>query len=347
MKRAWKYLLLLIIPLVLSISLNKGSYYAEAVPEKKEEIERLLELLHQQDTGSRPRFLLVKQIAGILHTAGARDEMNLLLTSYVEQYPQDKYNGFLLLMVAQDYIERGAYPFAEIYYERILNNHPDLIVKGKSVHYLCLNQLIKLTEDPEYKIFYYKQLISRFNDQIDPGITYYNLAKTYEKLGEWDQAFQAYKTFLKYPDTRIPGNADAYKQVKSMFDFHQSSKSWTVATLPDLINRVKWALRNRNIYQLRRLQAKVNFFAISWDQEETDSKESVVFDLGTFLRRGKVYYSDELDIGSNAREAYLKTWGWSYRIRTWYLYFRKIDFPADPEINGRWEWAGIYFGDKL
>ena len=25
----------------------------------------------------------------------------------------------------------------------------------------------------------------------------------------------------------------------------------------------------------------------------------------------------------------------------------KVNFPADPEIHGRWEWAGIYFGEKL
>ena len=57
--------------------------------------------------------------------------------------------------------------------------------------------------------------------------------------------------------------------------------------------------------------------------------------------------ASELDPDSNAQEAYLETWGWSYyRIRTWYLYFRKVHFPADPEINGHWEWAGIYFGSK-
>ncbi|MDR1596788.1 MAG: tetratricopeptide repeat protein, partial [Treponema sp.] len=46
-------------------------------------------------------------------------------------------------------------------------------------------------------------------------------------------------------------------------------------------------------------------------------------------------------------EAYLRTWGWSQYISTWYLYFRKINFPSDPEIHGRWEWAGIYYGEKF
>jgi len=43
----------------------------------------------------------------------------------------------------------------------------------------------------------------------------------------------------------------------------------------------------------------------------------------------------------------LRTWGWHQYLSTWYLYFRKIYFPADPEIHGRWEWAGIYYGEKF
>ena len=47
-----------------------------------------------------------------------------------------------------------------------------------------------------------------------------------------------------------------------------------------------------------------------------------------------------------ASKAFLRTSNWSYRVGTWYFYFRRIDFPSDPEIDGRWEWAGIYFGEK-
>jgi hypothetical protein len=24
-----------------------------------------------------------------------------------------------------------------------------------------------------------------------------------------------------------------------------------------------------------------------------------------------------------------------------------VNYPPDPEINGRWEWAGIYLGDRF
>jgi hypothetical protein len=65
------------------------------------------------------------------------------------------------------------------------------------------------------------------------------------------------------------------------------------------------------------------------------------------MRGNRIRYSDELDASSTANEAYLRTWGWTQTISTWSLYFRKIHFPLDPEINGHWEWAGIYYGEKF
>jgi hypothetical protein len=71
------------------------------------------------------------------------------------------------------------------------------------------------------------------------------------------------------------------------------------------------------------------------------------FNLSDFMRGNRIRYETELDAGSNANEAYLRTWGWSQYISVWYFYFRKINFPLDPEIHGRWEWAGVYYGEKF
>ncbi len=158
---------------------------------------------------------------------------------------------------------------------------------------------------------------------------------------------QAYTKFMKYPDTTIRGYADAQRSVMNLLAFHNSNKSWTREDLDDLVGAIKSAIATRDSRALTRLKAGVNFFAMSWEQEDSDANTQVVFDLGSFLRGSKVSYARNLDSDSNTREAYLETWGWSYRVPTWYLYFRKITYPGDPEINGRWEWAGIYFGEKL
>jgi hypothetical protein len=98
---------------------------------------------------------------------------------------------------------------------------------------------------------------------------------------------------------------------------------------------------------VEQIRAKVNFFARSWGQESTDDSGMAEFQIVDFMRSRRINYAAGLDAGSNANEAYLRTSGWSQYISTWYLYFRKIYFPADPEIHGRWEWAGVYYGEKF
>ncbi len=100
-----------------------------------------------------------------------------------------------------------------------------------------------------------------------------------------------------------------------------------------------------NEAELRSHMSQIDFFTTSWEHNEERPEDMFVYHLGSFLNPG-IRYSTALDRDSNAQEAYLRTTGWSYRIRTWYLYFQRIHFPADPDLHGQWEWAGIYFGDK-
>ncbi|MDR3201328.1 MAG: hypothetical protein LBT68_07690, partial [Spirochaetales bacterium] len=233
------------------------------------------------------------------------------------------------------------------YYERILRNHPDILIRDQPVHLLCLKELVRIIDKPEHRINYYKELLARFSGQIDEGSTWFYMAKTYEALGEWEQAVQSYTNFLKYPETAIPGYTDVHRQIMKLLAFHNSDKHWACDNLEDLVSQIKAAISERDARALTYLRAGVNFFAMSWDQEESDVNTQVMFDLSAFLRGSRVGYARALDPESNTQEAYLETWGWSYRVPTWYLYFRKIQYPGDPEINGRWEWAGIYFGEKL
>ena len=86
---------------------------------------------------------------------------------------------------------------------------------------------------------------------------------------------------------------------------------------------------------------------MSWKQDEMDANSQEVFSMRAWMRGNRIRFSEELDETSNSNEAYLRTWGWSTYVPVWYLYFRKVDFPLDPDIHGTWEWAGIYMGNKL
>lgn len=332
--------------LIDTLRYGEKAYYLKGDAEERRELAELLELLEREGTPFEARYILMNQIIKLLYSDENQEELNLLLSTYVEKHPEDPYNGYYLLVIAENYRKNQAYPFAVHYYERILKNYSDLLVRDNSVHYLCLNSLIDLVEEPEIRVQFYKELIARFPGEIDLGQTYYFLGKTYEEVGEWDLAIQAYKEFLKYPDTSIQGIPDAQQEISSMITFYdRRDKDWTMADLDRLVNNIKAAIWREDSRRLRQYMARVNFFALSWEQDESQADLDFLSQIGIFLK-GKVYYSRELDEGSNSKEAYLRTWGWSYRIKTWYLYFRRIDFPADPEIHGQWEWAGIYFGEK-
>lgn len=326
---------------------SQDTYYLVGPEEKVQETKELLRLLQQGPKEDASRFVLLQQIANNLSSAGHPERMTVFLTSYVETHPKDPFNAYYLFRVARYYHEQNALPIAAYYYNRILQNHTDLIIQGKSLHLQCLQELIRLTKEAEYRINYYKEMQARFPNYLDPGSTFYYMGKTYEILGEWEQAIQMYNKFLKYPDTMIPENPEAQRQVSSFLAFHVSDKRWTRETLDEIVKEIKTAIDQKDVRALLNLRSQVNFFAMSWEQDESESYSQASFDIGTFLRGSVVRYADTLDIDSNTQEAYLETWGWTYRISTWYLYFRKIHYPQDPAIHGRWEWAGIFFGEKL
>jgi tetratricopeptide (TPR) repeat protein len=326
-----------------TISVASGS----AFKENQEQFRELFGLLARERESSESQFAVIREIAA--GYARLKDYGRLIhfLGERTINYPGDTYNSYYLLMIAYAYIQLDSSPIAARYFDLIVKNYPDLTINGESIHLACLKQLIVLTDNSEQRVWYYQELISRFSDKVDLGPAYFMLGQAYEQIGDWNSAIQSYTRFLPYSGTVIPGfpNADTY--AKQQVDFSKSPKDWTFDSLPSLLQAVEAALDAGNSYQLRRCQAKVNFFARSWEQGETDDAGMADFNLADFMRGNRIRYADKLDSSSNATEAFLRTWGWSQYIPVWYLYFRKIYFPSDPEIHGRWEWAGVYYGEKF
>ncbi len=312
--------------------------------------------LFRREKDQENRFVLIQQIASALANAGERDKEIIFLTTHVEKNPSDIYNAYYLLLVAEAYSDMKEFPFAIHYYRRILMNNADLLVQGRSIHLQCLEDLLALETDPEHKIEYYKELISRFGDQIEhPAVNWSYMAKSYEEVGEWDQAVQAYNKYLSYPDTDVPGEPDAYHLASERFNLYKTLETsqidWTVPDLNTLVTTVRDAIQTKNIATLKKYQAKINFYEGGWDQTklfgDPTGEGFTAFNISTYLPGSYPKIDDHLEIEANGRDAYLRTTDWNFRPPTWYLYFRKVDFPADPDVNGQWEWAGIYFGEKL
>ena len=310
----------------------------------------LFELLEKEKTNYQSSFSIINQIADSYRYQNDNTSLILFLTDFVEKNPENPYNAYWLLLTAYTYMQENADSVAEYYFDRIIQNYDDLLVKGKSVHILCLQNLIQISTSSDNRIYYFNQLITRFPDQVNITELYMRLAIEYEKIGDWEQAVKTYSLFLERPDAttiQIAGIPDAYNSARKLIDFNNSPKDWTFESLEALEKAVKNAIARYSSTSLDKYRSKVNFFAMSWKQEETDTNSQKNFSMKDYMRGNRIRYSAKLDESSNPNEAYLRTTGWSQYISVWYLYFRKVNFPLDPEIHGRWEWAGIYFGEKL
>jgi len=168
----------------------------------------------------------------------------------------------------------------------------------------------------------------------------------YEEVGEWELAVQAYTKFLQSSEKEVPGFPKARKQVQEKVEFYHSSKDWTVRDLNVLVEGIKNAIRTRDKRALLAYRAKASFFTKSWKAPDGTTANAAEFEVDRFLT-AQVTISNELDPSSTNREAYLRLYAYAdFRIPVWYLYFRRVEFEPDPEINGNWEWAGIYLGER-
>ncbi|MDC7232140.1 MAG: tetratricopeptide repeat protein [Spirochaetales bacterium] len=324
---------------------EESSPFLTGVEETDRRLEELLAILETQEDDTL-RYGIMEQIISRYMQQEETELLKQFLNHHLYKHPEDSYNAYYLLLLGTIYEEENALDIAVIYYNRLLKNYEDLIIRGSSIHYFSLEKLIKYYEDdPLKKISYYNELISRFSGEIDRGQVFYNLAKSYEAEGLWEQSIDSYEKFLEAEPTTIAGQPNVYNEVNHYLNFHYSSKDWTRESLEGLVNSIKYAIRTRSGSRLNRYKAE-DFFMMSWGQDRYDPFTEIPMELAYFLK-SSVWYNRLLEPDSNENEAFLRTGGWSYRIKIWYLYFNRVKYPIDPEINNRWEWAGIYFGDRL
>lgn len=318
------------------------SRYEFLGPEYRSDLERLMD---EQDYASR--FVMMERLTAKIAEEMGGDNLRSFIHQYSMSESDDPYIAYYLQILGDYYA--GENPrLSRQYYSRILREYPDVRRGNSSTHFAALQGLLRQVTDPAQRIDYYRRLIQDFPAKIDLGLTWYRLAGEYRNDGRFEEYFTALEEFSRYPETRVPGAPDIHEAVQEQLSFHRNNqKDWMSPDLDTLVDNIKISLYYKQDWRLERYRAKENFFAMSWLQDPSDFNSRPNFNIGTFLNAARsISYSADFII-LNEKEAYLKTWGWSYRIPEWYFYFRKVDYPADPEIHGNWEWAGIYFGDTL
>ena len=345
-------LLILCFSLIISCGLfSKTSeidqYYITGFKEDREKLTELFNLLKAEAPGSEGEFVVIREIAANYARLGDFNRLISFLSTRTINNPADPYNAYYFLMIAYAHLQLGSEPIAALYFDLIVNNYPDLIISDESIHLACLQHLIYLNSSPKRMVWYYRELISRFPDKINLGASYFMLGQASERFGDWNGAIGAYVNYLPYSGPIIPGFPNAATYARQQVDYSRSAKDWTFESLPALRNAIEAALDAGSARMLMQHQARVNFFVRSWGQVEADDIGLTRFNLAPFMASNRVRYSPALDPSSTSTEAFLRTTGWTQALNTWYLYFRKIYFPQDPEIHGRWEWSGIYYGEKF
>jgi tetratricopeptide (TPR) repeat protein len=333
------------VPSLQSCAPPHSAYETGSRPEQAE-LKELFGLLRDAKGDTAQRFAALWQISSNLIHQREYAALAALLTSLQDTNRSEPFGAWYLFTAAYAYEQDGSASIAAIYYDRILKEYPDVTVDGRSLHRECLSRLIDIVDSPERRIGYYRELLSRFPEE-EAGRNLFLLAKEYERVGDWEMAVKTYSEFLPFFGTEIAGYPDAFQYARSIVDFYNSPKDWASRDLQPLVAKVRSALAAGDADRLRSYRAKVNFFATDWHGEETQSDGRALLDFGDFMSGGRIQAAPELDPSSNGREAYLKTWGWTDKISTWYLCFRRIYFPANPDVHGSWEWAGIYFGEKM
>lgn len=319
--------------------------YLTGQPETDGNLKMLYETLAETET-AEGRFILINRISQILKNAD-RITFDLFLQHILRTYPEDPFNAYYLLQRAQNCEDLKNPGAAQVHYLRLLKEYPELTMEGRSLTERTLEKSLSLTRDADIRIELYLMKLARNPQPQQKTEIYYHLAKAYEEKKEWQNALKAYENFLGSPYVPIHSDPIAYSSAVKKIKLSQfSSADWVYDDLNRLVGDVKYAIRTRNARLIQRYQSQAGFFASSWAQDELEAESSFQSGIGVILQRQPIRYRDTLDPISNDREAYLETWNWQYQIGKWYFYFTKIDFPANPEINGKWEWAGIYFGDK-
>ncbi len=345
---------LLCLSAMLLSCTTKQSYLVSCIDDSEIRAEQktLVELLNSKETSPEAAFTLKKRIALNLEVTDNVPALLAFLTEDAISSEEDPYTAWWLLMAANIYLKQNSPETATYYFEQILDNYEDLTIKGSSVYQICLQNLIEMSREPENLIKYYTDYIEKFPQDKNIPEFYFMLARCYEQIGEWELSLQSYKRFLEFEkyDIVVQGILDSYAYAKQLIDYSNSSKDWTFASLDELVKSVKAAIDSYSPDELEKYRAKVNFFAKSWEQSYTSigvQESQKELKLRDFMRGNRITYNASLDSSSTPYEAYLRTSGWNQYVSVWYLYFRKVNFPADDNIHGRWEWAGIYYGEKI
>lgn len=319
----------------------------EMSPKRARQLKKLFSLLEKESP--RGKSLPIRRILSFYQDSSFSDDRTkaysiLFLKHFLMRNKNSPDRAYYLSRLANYYLEGSEPNLARYYLIPLLRDKE--VRRFPSLRIQALKNLRK-TGTPFQKIDYLKELI-RLEPETKRAPYYYDLGKAYESTASWKPAYTAYDDFLASYHAlsgaeRNSVSSRAYEEVRTKLVIHKAKRNWTKRDLTALTGIIRRAIRRRDIRTLRYYKSDY-FFSIPWAKSEDSSFSHIPFRLSSFLHSG-IRVHPRAENFSNEEEVYLKTSGWSYRIPVWYFYFRRVDYPEDPELHNSWEWGGIYLGE--
>lgn len=276
-------------------------------------------------------------------------ELTIFLGTLTFKDNNNDLKAFIDFYISDVYWQHGEKDVAVFYMLKVPKEKYPINYNFKPIGYYIAKRIIKTDSTCQTKAMMHNILLNEYKEIIDVPFTLYELSNLYKKELDINNAVKAMQKLVNeyYSNENFPENININFIVKEI-SFHKSKKYWIHQDLETLINNIKYAVRKKNFKSLYYYTSKKNFDIRLFQQKSSIRKWSYG-ELEIHKRwTSRIFFADELEDYSSENEAFLKTKNWNFQLlRTWVFYFKKIEYPYDKNINGCWEWAGIYFGEPL
>jgi len=218
----------------------------------------------------------------------------------------------------------------------------------QDIGYLIGLKIIKLDEHYDLKEKFYLFLLEKYKESVDIPVILFELSENYKKQFDIKNAVKVIEKLLKIAKpSELADNRIDLKALRDDVVFYYSSKKWIDKDIESHVKKIKYAIRKRNRQLLTTYVSKTNF-RVGYFKEKAEKSKSY-YDLAIHRWwNNSIYFESEVESFSTDSEIYLRSTYWTLpQMKEWYFYFKKVDYPYDSDIDGGWEWAGIYFGNWL
>jgi hypothetical protein len=289
-----------------------------------------------------------EEIRDLFISAGKSNELTRYLGIQAQLKTEKDLQAYLFFILSDIYWATGSRDVALLYMNMIPEGSYDIRYNYQPIGYYLSKRIISSNANAKTKIRMYIHLLDRYSDMIDIPYTLNELAQIYKSELDIQKTISSYQEIIRtahlYPNINDSINL---KEIKRELAFYKSRKRWIYKDLEVLINNIKYAIMKQDMKLLRRYVSDVDFFVQV--SHKVHKKTWTLNQLQIYRRwNRRIVFSEKLEDYSNENEAYLKTSNWTFpNMKTWYFYFKRVEYPFDDRYDGGWEWKGIYFGERL